>query len=68
MKKVSDDKDLSKEDEKVLKAALDAAKGKDDEDDIVDKIMDKVRKGKDLTDKEKKLLSAAQDAEKGEKD
>lgn len=68
MKKVSKGEKLDKEESKILKAALNAAKGKDDKDDIVDKIMAKVGKGEDLSPAEKKILSAAQDAEKGKKD
>lgn len=68
MKKVSDGKELSAEDTKVLKAALTAAGGKDDDKDKIDAVMKKVADGKELSAEEKKLMSAAQDAEKDAKD
>jgi rRNA maturation endonuclease Nob1 len=62
MKKVSDGKELSDADEKILSAALDATSEEDK--DEMDKIMKKVRGGKELTDKEQKMLGAYIDASK----
>lgn len=68
MKKVSDGEDLTDDDKKVLKAALNTAKsGESGDEEKADKIMKKVSDGKSLTDEDKKFLSAIIDASKKSK-
>jgi hypothetical protein len=68
MKKASSGKELTDEDKKILKAALNTAKsGESGDKEKADKIMKKVSDGKELTDEDKKFLSAIVDASKKSK-